>query len=373
MGEQYDRAVSEREIVRGIRECRRGQGHKDAPVECAYTALGSAARLRHEIKGKRYHARKGREVQIYRPKRRTANAPWFRDRVWQRAMCNNGVYDDLTRGFIRANIACQRGKGQDMAIRIVVRHLQELYWAAPSAPIYAEHLDVVKYFPSTPHRLIHELDCARITEPMYWPYLAEIIDMQCDPRPPKEIAADPFGPRGTGLGSQINQLHQIALLDDIDHEVLQYTHRYARYNDDFLLLGHDRAAISEATAMIGERLAEKGLRMQEKTGITTAKRGFYFLRKRFIVTDTGKIVIRLSPDSMAQERRALAGMKRAADAGRCTMVHVRRHYQSWVANAEYAGDGPIRAMDEYYTRIFGEKPIYKRTRRYLYGRPCDTA
>lgn len=373
MGEQYDRATSEREIVRAIRECRRGQGHKDGPVEYAYTALGSGAKLRREVRAGRYHARKGREVQIYRPKRRTAIAPWFRDRVWQRAMCNNGVYDDLTRGFVASNIACQRGKGQDMAIRMVVRNLQELYWSAPSAPIYVDHLDVIKYFPSTPHRLVHELDQARIKEPLYLPYLAEIVEMQQDNRPADEITADPFGARGTGLGSQINQLHQIALLDDIDHDVIKLVPRSIRYNDDYLLLSHSREAIAAASSLIGERLEQRGLRMQDKAGITTAGLGFYFLRKRFIVCDGGKILIRLSPEAIAQERHALLRMRRAIDEGRCTIEHVQRHYQSWVANAEYAGDAPIRAMDRHYKITFGEEPKYIRTRRYLYGRPYDTA
>ena len=113
MGEQFDRASSLPETVRGIRECRRGEGHKDGPVEYYITALGAGAKLRREIRSGRYHARRGTIVYIFRPKKRVATAPWFRDRVWQRAMCNNGVYDDLTRGFLYENICCQKGKGQD--------------------------------------------------------------------------------------------------------------------------------------------------------------------------------------------------------------------------------------------------------------------
>lgn len=373
MGDDYKQAASLKEIVRGIRECRRGQAHKDGPVEYAYTALGSGAKLRREILEHRYHARKGTKVQIYRPKRREATAPWFRDRVWQRAMCNNGIYRDLTTGFIYENIACQKEKGQDLAIRIVIRFLQDLYWSNPSAPIYVAHLDIRKYFPSTPQTLVHDLDKARIQDPLFLPYLDEIIDMQDDPRTTEEIAADPFGRRGTGLGSQINQLHQIALLDTLDHKIVEITPKYIRYNDDFLILDHDREAVLKARELIHVELAKMGLTMTDKTGIHTANQGFYFLRKRFVLTDTGKIVIRLHQKALADERRTLRNLKAKVDAGERTMDDVRRHYQSWVANAEYAGDAPIRKMDIFYRKTFGERPKYKRKPRYLYGPESHSA
>lgn len=81
IGEQFDSASSLRQIVRSARKCRVGVGHKDGPVEFCYTALGSGEKVREEILNGTYHARKGAVVQIWRPKRRTANAPWFRDRT----------------------------------------------------------------------------------------------------------------------------------------------------------------------------------------------------------------------------------------------------------------------------------------------------
>lgn len=71
--------------------------------------------------------------------------------------------------------------------------------------------------------------------------------------------------------------------------------------------------------------------------------------------------------AMREERRTLDGMKRLLDRGELTIRKVKQHYQSWIANAEYCGDAPIRAMDKYYTMTFRRKPNYKRKRRYLYG------
>ena len=336
-------------------------------MEFYITALGSGERIRLELLSGRYHARPGTPVEIWRPKHRIASAPWFRDRVWQRSMCLNGVYDDLTRGFIPENMACQKEKGTDLTIRTVIHMLQELHREAPGATIWGDHLDIHRFFPSTPQEEIKALDRKRISETLYLPYLYEIIDMQPDSRSIEEIAADPHGKRGTGLGSQINQLNQVALPDELDHQVKRICPHYVRYNDDFLLLSHSKETILDARAVIEKWLAAKGLEMQDKSGLFRAEDGFYFLRKKFILKESGKIILRLHPKALREERETLRSLKRLMDKGERSMDQVKVHYQSWIANAEYAGDGPIRAMDTFYTTLFRQKPEYKRKRRYLYG------
>lgn len=258
-----------------------------------------------------------------------------------------------------------------MAIRRVVKMLQRLHREDPGAKVYGVHLDVKKYFPSTPHEELKEMDRKRISEEKFLPFLFEIIDSGKDERPREEIEADPFGKRGTGLGSQINQLHQITLLDPMDHDLKSICRNYIRYNDDILILSHDRDLIEKARELARSHLERLGLTMTDKSGIFTADKGFYFLRRRFIMKRSGKIIIRLHRQALADERRTLRGLKRCVDSGIRTMDDVKIHYQSWIANAEYAGDAPIRAMDKFYTELFRQHPHYKRKKRYLYGRRTD--
>ena len=141
-----------------------------------------------------------------------------------------------------------------MAIRRVVKMLQRLHRKEPGATVYGVHLDVKKYFPSTPHDELKEMDKRRISEERFLPFLYEIIDSNKDERPREEIDADPFGERGTGLGSQINQLHQIALLDPMDHDLKCICRDYIRYNDDILMLSHDRQVIERARGAARDHL-----------------------------------------------------------------------------------------------------------------------
>lgn len=342
-------------------------------MEAFVGALGYGAHLQKRVITGRYHARLGHPVEIYRPKRRTAMAPAYPDRVWQRSMLDAGLYDDLTRGFLPENMACQKGKGVDLAIRTVVAMLDKLRRENPGKEIYGRHLDVRKYFPSTPHEIVKAMQAQRVTEPRFLPYLAEIVDLNPDPRREDEIAADPFGARGADLGSPINQLNQVALLDGIDHAVASIVPEYIRYNDDFLLLSADPARLAHAARLIDAGLAELGLEMTDKAGLFRTSNGFYFLRKRFIQTPSGKIVIRLHPRALAEERRTLRALSRLVREGRRTMHDVQVHYQSWIASASYAGQAPIREMDKFYTATFRQKPGYKLRRRHLHEYHRDPA
>ena len=370
MGEQFDEAVSMTELCRAIKQCKQGVSYKDGPMSWYLHRLTKAEELRRDILRGRYKLRPGTKVQIYRPKRREAVAPWFRDRVWQRSMCNNGVYDDLTRGLMYDNYACQVGKGTDLAIRRVVKFLQKIYRETGTNEGWVVHGDVHKYFPSTPQEELIELDKSVISEPLFLPYLAEIIRSVVDERSAEDIVADPFGKRGTGLGSQVNQLHQVALLSPIDHELKQFCKYSQRYMDDFLIVDKRRDVCVRAEEVIKERLEALGLEYTNKSGIAPLNKGFYYLRHFFLLTETGKVIIRLHPETLRNERAALKGLKGALDRGEVDMAYVRQHYQCFIAQAEYSsGDGAIRSMDKFYTKLFREKPIYKRKRRYLYGNP----
>lgn len=370
MGKQFDEAVSMTELCRAIKQCKQGVSYKDGPVSWYLHRLMKAEELRRDILNDRYKLRPGTKVQIYRPKRREAIAPWFRDRVWQRSMCNNGVYRDLTAGLVYDNYACQVGKGTDLAIRRTIKFLQKVYRETGTNEGWVVHLDVRKYFPSTPQGELLRLDETAITEPLFLPYLAEVVRSAKDERPAEGIAADPFGQRGTGLGSQINQLHQVALLSPIDHELKQFCKHSQRYMDDFLVMDKRREVCVRAEKLIAERLAALGLTCTDKSGITPLREGFYYLRHLFVLTDTGKVIVRLHPNTLRNERRALKGLKDALRRGEVDMPYIRQQYQSFISQAEYSsGDGAIRSMDKFYTQLFREKPTYKRERRYFYGNP----
>ena len=356
------------ELCKAIKECRRGVSYKDGPTDWYIHRLMKAEALQRDILSGRYKLRPGTVVKIYRPKKREAVAPWFRDRVWQRSMCNNGVYHDLTHSLCYDNAACQVGKGTNQSFLRTIRFLQEIYRKTGSNEGWGVHIDVHQYFPKTPHDEIIALDERLITEPLFLPYLNEIVKSVADPRTEEVILSDPFGERGTGLGSQANQLNQVALPSDIDHELKTRCRWSQRYMDDFLILDTDKEKCVWAAETIDRMLKEKGLTCANRNGIFRLKDGFWYLRHRFILLDTGKVVVKMHPESIRNEKNALKGLRNELIAGRTDMNYIRAQYQTFVAQATYcSSNGVLRAMDKFYTELFREKPKYVYTRRYLYG------
>jgi RNA-directed DNA polymerase len=94
--------------------------------------------------------------------------------------------------------------------------------------------------------------------------------------------------------------------------------------------------------------------LNKKTHIYPLSHGLKFLKWRFILTDTGKVVRLMSKKSISKERRKL---KSKMDNGLITIQDVRNNYQSWVANARRGNTRAlILRMNTYYQELFGEVP-----------------
>ncbi|MEG0986849.1 MAG: hypothetical protein RSK76_10780, partial [Clostridia bacterium] len=117
MGDQFDEAMSYRNLYKAMNACARNVRWKDSVA--GYTAVNGMEnifKLRSEaLKGK-YAIDPYQRFFVYEPKKRPVTSTRFKDRVFQRAFCDGGLYDDMTRPFVRTNCACQRGRGVDDAM-----------------------------------------------------------------------------------------------------------------------------------------------------------------------------------------------------------------------------------------------------------------
>lgn len=367
----FDKAISLNAIAEAEKMCLRGVRWKYTPIAYHIHYMSNNKRMRDMIVSGTYKMMKGTEVQIYRPKRRTALAIKFRDRIWHKSILNNGVYDDLIRPLIYDNGACQIGKGMDFAVGRVVCFLQKMYRESGENKGYGVHLDIAKYFPSTPKALVKYVDRSVVSDLRFIPYLDQAIDSSVDKRPYAEIQNDFFGERGIGLGSPLNQINQVALLDTLDKLIKKHCAYYERVMDDILILDNDICKIKIAIQLIEKYLLNCGFLMTNKNGIFKVSNGFYFLKLHFKVTERGKVIVRLSDKAMQNERHELRNLKKLVDSGKRTMDDVKRHYQSFISRAEIcSSDSAIRATDRFYTELFRQKPIYKRSKRRsgIYGK-----
>lgn len=353
----YDTAISFGELYSGLEKCRRNVMWKDSVAGYSINALKNTYKLRQSLLKQTYKIDPYQVFTIHEPKDRTIMATRIKDRQMQRSLCDNILYPQLTRSFIRDNCACLRGRGVDDALGRMDTHLHRHYRKhGPDG--WVLQCDIKQYFASTRHDVAINAIAKRVDDPRAVDRAKEII---------RSFGSDGIG---IGLGSQVSQLTELAVLDDLDHyikERLRIKH-YIRYMDDFVLIHADKERLVECLGHITEILKDLGLSLNRKTQIYPLRQGVRFLKWRFILSDTGKVIRKMNPKSISKERRKLRKLKALVDQGKLDMQRVRENYQSWRANAARGNTrGLLIKMDNYYQTVFGERWNYgkhrgKRTR-----------
>lgn len=336
----FERAVSYGNLRRALKRCCRGVRWKDSVVGYELHAAQNTHKLRQEILEGKYRISPYQRFTIYEPKTREIVATRIADRQVQMALCEGGLYKDITEHFIHDNCACQRGKGTDFALKRVKVHLMQ-YFREHGREGWVLKCDVRKFFPSTRHDVAKEAVAKRVADPE----ARKMVDM----------VIDSFGGEvGIGLGSQISQLVELAVLDDLDHyikEQLRIRH-YVRYMDDFILIHPEKGRLQECREEIRTQLGRIGLELNRKTAIYPLKQGVKFLQWRFLVTDTGKIIMRMSGKRLSRQRRRMRKIVRKEQDGEVAPGTLDNSFESWKANAERGNTRKqVRAMRAYYEKL----------------------
>lgn len=103
--------------------------------------------------------------------------------------------------------------------------------------------------------------------------------------------------------------------------------------DDFILVHHDRTTLENALQEIKIKVEALGLKLNPKTQIYPLKRGIKFLRWRYLLTDTGKIIRRMDHRSVCRERRKIKKLGVKVISGELPERKLMESYQSWRAHA----------------------------------------
>ena len=325
------------DLIEAVRECRCNVLWKDSVAGFNKNRLVNCAKLMYALHDGTYRLSPYSCFHIYEPKPRDIVATAFRDRVVQRAMCDTYLYPALTKSFIYDNWACQIGKGTTNC-RKRLKYLLQRHWRQYGNNGWVLNVDIKNYFGSTPHWVAKQTVAERVDNPWVRNYVFMLIDSF------HGITGDH---RGIGLGSQISQLIQLAVLDKLDHILKEKMHMkvYIRYMDDIKIVSNDRQKLVECLRIIEDYLAERDLCLSpKKTYIAPLSDGIRFLGFRYRLTDSGFVTMSLDDRKLPKERRKL----------RRQMPHLPKKkmdyaYQSWKANAKQGTTwAAVRRMDSYY-------------------------
>ena len=336
--DDFEKATTFDALYKALRACRQGVMWKDSTARYAADALKETYKLRREILDGTYRIRPYTHFIVTDPKRREVMATNIRDRQYQRALCDSYLYEQITHGFIRDNFACQKGRGVDDALDRMDAHLHR-YYRHHGAAGWVLKCDIRSYFASTSHEVAKAAVAKRVPDERVCRAVYDIIDS--------------FGETGIGLGSQISQLIELAVLDDLDHyikEKLQVRH-YLRYMDDFILIHQDREYLAHCLEQIRSKLSGIGLELNDKTALFPLSHGIKWLQWRFLLTETGKVIRRMGRKNITRERRRLNNMHRKG----LPRTVAEESLRSWKAGAERGNTrGAVIRMKTYLDALYPE-------------------
>lgn len=290
---------------------------------------------------------------IHEPKTREIVATRIVDRQVQMSLCQCGLYDDIVEHFIYDNCACQKGKGTDFTLRRIKAHMRE-YYSKHGRDGWVLKCDIHRFFPSTLHSVAKAAVDKRVEDERARQYVHDVIDSF-------------GGDRGIGLGSQISQLVELAVLDDLDHYIKEGLHirHYVRYMDDLVLIHEDKEYLKYCLSEIEKRLNEIGLELNRKTTMYPLKQGIKFLQWRFVITETGKIRMYMNSKKLGTERSRIKKLITKEINGEVAEGTTYNSMTAWRANAK-RGDAyyrEVRMKNYYYEQKAGAINGYRKRER----------
>lgn len=319
-------------------KCKCGVLWKPSVKHFNINAVEEIYRIEDRLKHYKWKDGKPRPIKILYPKKRDGLSIAFKDRVYQRCINDNVLYPAVTRSFIIANCACQKGKGIDFARKLLKKDLWN-YFCNYGDDGFILQIDIKEYYASMLHSVVKKKFSRYLDDEVYF-MVCNVLDTQYK------------GDVGYSPGSQMVQIAGISTLDDFDHYCKERLHikYYIRYMDDILMIGNSKEHLQDVVRAAKIELDKIGFRLNDKkTRITTLKKGFLFLGFNYHLTKTGKVIMTLNGDNVHHERKKLYRLVKLAKNGVITRSKVEQCYSSWKANARKGNSYQLlKRMDEYY-------------------------
>lgn len=276
-----------------------------------------------------------------RGKLRDIQAARFSERVIQKAIARTIVKPSYQPSFTTGNSANMQGRGTKYAMDRLKQQLVRHY-RRHGRDGWILLMDFHDYFNSIDRSIVYRQACERIDDPAALRAIRMLLDAE-------------QGDKGLGLGSEPNQLFAVNYPSRIDHwlEERSGVEASGRYMDDTYAISADKALLWNALGNITWMAYELGLTLNpRKTKIVKLSHGFTWLKKKWSITDTGRIVVRPCRKSIVRERRKLKHLSRLAVNGIISEENMRTAYQSWRGGLKRLNSGrTLRNMDALYKML----------------------
>lgn len=275
-----------------------------------------------------------------RGKTRHIRAMHVKERVIQRCLCDYVLVPIFKRSLVYDNGASLKGKGIHFALFRLKKMLQK-YVRKHGTNGYILLVDFSGYFDNILHLPI-------------WNMLKEnISDEELRLLTWKFVKA--FGVKSLGIGSQVSQILAIAYPSRVDHRIKEFHQNgmSARYMDDTYIISSSKEELDAILEDCVKEWRKLGIIVSEsKTRVYPISR-FTFMKVRYRITPTGKVLMLPCKKSFTRMRRKLRAFRQLLNDGLIKTEQIICAYQSWRGYQNHFNSYRLlNRMDIYYRNLF---------------------
>ena len=327
--------------------------------------------------GKPYTMKKGHSFILNeRGKRRYIQALHPYDMLIQHTLTNSILIPLLSPYLIHDNGASIKGKGISFTRKRFEQHLHAFY-RKHGLDGYILKIDFRKYFDNIEHAKLIEILYKYIKHDRLLLIIARILDhykidvsysdnlnilkevfnsLEYNKISKSLLTGDRYMCKSLGIGSPVSQILGIFFplrLDDYCKTVKGVKY-YDAYMDDRIIIHHSKSYLKNLLNEIKEVANELGLIINtKKTMIFPIHKSFTFLKTRYKLTDTGKLIKRISPDMINRERRKLKSLSEFVISNNLDIDVFVNQYRSWRGgkDKEYKAYKQLKEIDDLYEKL----------------------
>ena len=163
---------------------------------------------------------------------------------------------------------------------------------------------------------------------------------------------------GLPLGFYTSQWLANWYLQDLDHFIKERLkiRGYIRYMDDFILIHESKDYLRFCREEIRKKLEAMGFELhQKKTVLHPLRQGVTFLQWRFVLTETGKVLMLMNSAKLTKQRRRMRKLWEKEKTGKVRAGTVHDSFQAFLANAERGNSWKMReSMKQFYKDLTGD-------------------
>ena len=366
-----------------IRACKRlekSAGWKYSTQQYLMNRLTELSALKKDVDAGRYEPQNGTSFHtVENGHERIITAMRPRDAVLQHALADEIMILTLKKYLIHDSGASLKGKGIAFTRRRFEEHLR-WHYRRYGTEGYILVIDFRKYFDNIRHdtalRLIsekiHDERVMKLIRKIFDSYRIdvsysddadiddEVFDSLAYQRIPKSLKTGKrYIRKSIGIGSQISQIVGIFYPTRIDTycKTIKGIHCYDVYMDDRVIIHPSKEYLKDLLKEIEDIAGKFGIFINHrKTQIVKLSHGFTWLKTRYILTASGKIIRKIPRKSVTRERRTMKHMAKLAGNHEIEWDDLKEQYKSWRGDKKrYNAYYTLKNMDKLYKELMEMK------------------